>query len=127
WKDRDCWIVRFEVQTGAKPKIAIWIAPDMDYSVVRIEARNELDSGARVTTVESVLQRYGEEGIWYPKTCVVEQLVKNAVTTRDTIKVTEATLNGSIPEEVFRMSGMNIPPGTVIHGSAIPNARAHIW
>jgi hypothetical protein len=126
WKEHDCYIIRYTNLMKSKPKVAIWVVPSMDHSVVRIEVESSSDGDHSKTWIESDLKRYGKAGIWYPTSCTYANYKNGNLHQRELIEISEATLNEPIAPDTFRMIGMDIPPGTPVSGSALP-PRRHLW
>lgn len=127
WQGHDCYIVRSELSTAPKSKIAWTIVPGMDHSVVRIEAENKTKENKGWSgKCESVMLRYGKPGIWFPKSCVIESSVEGKVEWRDMIEVTDVTLNEALPATAFSLAGMDIPVGALMKDTEAPN-KLYKW
>jgi len=120
WQGHDCYVVRLEL-TGPKTKFAFTIIPAMDHSVVRVEAENRRpDNTVWSATCESAMQRYGKPGWWFPKSCITESKVDGKLEWRDTVEVSDVTLNEPLPAKVFSLSGMDIPVGAIVMDTSSP-------
>lgn len=127
WQENECWIVRYTWLTAPKGKIAIWIVPSMDHSVVKMELEIQSMGRHEKEVAEFNLKRYGKKGIWYPKSCTYVAHHDGKFFSKAATEVLEATFNEPIPADTFGFAGMKIPPGTPVNGSGVPAVGRYVW
>jgi hypothetical protein len=129
WNGHDVFLVRFAVTTYGKPKRTYYIVPAMDHSVVRVDFERTDDGGRKFAgSLKCDMMRYGKAGIWFPKSYLLEAFVDGKVHVRETMKLTDVTINEPLPANTFRLAGMKLPVGWPIRGSALPNKnKAYEW
>jgi hypothetical protein len=116
WNGHETYLIRFVVKT-TKVKYSFWIVPTMDHSVVRIDCEGE---GKYLKTVKCDMDRYGKPATWFPKSYVAELVVDGKLRWRDSMDLSDAKINEPVPASAFQLSGMGIPEGWPLNGSALP-------
>jgi hypothetical protein len=126
WKGEACYIVRYTLLTGGKGNVAVWIVPSMDYSIVRVDENGVIGVNPWQCSSVSEMKSYGKPGIWFPTLYTYVGSMNGEMLQRDTVTVVEALFNADIPNSVFKLTGMDIPAGIRVRGSALPSGH-HVW
>jgi hypothetical protein len=107
---RDCKVIVREAVSGAIGKV--WIDPERDYSIVRFEIENKAQAEPESSIYEIQLTYHPEAKRWFPSACSNRWLRSSAPIEEERVAIRAEKLNQPIDQELFELSGMNIPPGT---------------
>jgi hypothetical protein len=92
-----------------------WVDPEKGYNIVRVEYKftdKPESSDVRSRIVESSLERLGSSDLWFPaQVHLVQKTVDDEFYEDATIKV--VSYNQPLGRDLFSLSTMSIPPGTV--------------
>ena len=121
----ETWRVQYDRGDGAR--IRMWIAPSQDYSVVRAAEEFDYDVGNLVSTIECENRKYGSPGVWFPHQVRYERFINEEWYYEVVLTVQQARFNQPVDEEVFTLTGMDIPEGTPVVDLPGPCKVRTIW
>jgi hypothetical protein len=116
WQEHECWLLRYHLLQGTGVDARAWIVPDWGPSVARLESEWRTPTRHFVDRVECSYQRHAASGIWYPKTCVYQRFRDEKPFKEEQLVVEALAINQIVPSNAFDISGLELPPKTVITG-----------
>jgi hypothetical protein len=106
----------------------MWFAPEAGGSLVRAELREFGKRMTMVRSVESHLEQFGENGVWFPRQVVRETKYNGKVTRHELVTVQEAVLGRPPDDEQFTLAGMDLLQGKQIFDrSQDPRETSLVW
>lgn len=104
--------INYVTQRGAE--FRVWVSPDMDYSVLKIETQFSYSNQQYVDTISSTYQRHTKSQLWFPKHYEYARTVNGKIAREETADIEIVSLNEGVNDEIFELKGMDIPPGTYL-------------
>ncbi|HVC93214.1 MAG TPA: hypothetical protein VND64_05955 [Pirellulales bacterium] len=110
---------RLEFLMPDKSMARVWLAPAMDFSVVRNQFEFNAYGVNTVDTVNVAMQKHAESGLFFPKSARYERHEtrdgETSVTREEDLTVRVRQLNERVDAEVFSVKGIEIlKPGTTM-------------
>ncbi len=88
----------------------IWIAPHMDYSVLRSESVSRYSNDKIIKTIFTTKPKLYDK-FWFSEEIRVVEYVNDIIVNDEVVKVVKAAFNQSISDLVFELESLDIPTG----------------
>jgi hypothetical protein len=108
WKGKECLLVEYRLSNDVEKKI--YYSPECGLNPVYVEVSDAHSKDS----LECTLAMVGRLGIWYPTSCVYQQVAGGRIVEEENLEVIVHQMNEPPESKVFSLEGMNLPAGTVI-------------
>lgn len=138
WGDHSAWTVSYVRENSAGSRVEYTVIPEFDFGVVSITADTDLPASsgrggnAPHDHVQSNLEVEfqsvsASDAHWFPKTLHYVEIWDGEVAMEQTADVSVVSLNDPIPEQVFRIEGMDLPVPTPIIRESGSRREHFVW
>jgi hypothetical protein len=126
WKDHDALVVTYTLNHG--PIMRMTYVPDMGNSLVMTElTHNNANGRIAKRVVESEPRKFGTKGSWFPWRVSGQFAENGAIVEQYSLEISDVAFMEGINPNVFALSGMNIPPATLIQMVTPDKNGTHRW
>lgn len=120
-----CKLVRYTRNNGMKARV--WICPEMDHGILKIQAGDSDDNSQYVDTIECGLAKHNASGRWFPESYTFTRFTNGKLAEEETGTVVVTSLNQEIASETFSLAGIGVPTGQRVDRFEGNGARTEIW
>lgn len=116
FRGHDC--LRIALESPSITSLEVWIAPELDHSVLRMVAREDFPTrGTSLTnTMDCDVSKIADQESWFPTTIRYSRInEKGELLSDETVKIKVVSLNEPLPKSTFTLAGFGtIPRGTLV-------------
>ena len=102
---------RIEYERNDGCLLRVWISPEKNCGVVRMEIEARVEGSTLLDSVENKLRSYGNDAVWFPETATVRRRENGALLYEDVTTIRRAAFNQPIDPGLFAMTGLGMPLG----------------
>lgn len=128
-KDRiegvECWKVE-----RTKPRgdvIRYWIAPSMDFNVMRWESELSRDGKNYRWLLENKVSRHPPSGVWFPSAYKYQEVVDDDLAAEEQLDIKVISLNQHVDPKLFTLEDMHVPAGVTAVRTARGVSTTAVW
>jgi hypothetical protein len=107
---RQCWRTEYKLDEGSTARV--WISPECDYSVLRVEYAFKHDRLEYLDRVDSIVSKKDGVGVWFPESCKYRRTEfgksGEVVTREEDLAIKVVQLNQPVDPMVFSLQGISI-------------------
>lgn len=116
------WVCSSKHKLYPQSTIRVWVAPQYDYSVIKLEC--DSGEGPKPRAVDRVMSEYSQYGsVWFPNRVVLTRESNSQLTNHEETVIERAEF-GSVPDGEFAVKAMEIQKG---RNSLLNGHRIQYW